>query len=108
MGSNVNLKTFPVRITAGKIPGRNSDSWETTEWSCLQCTFVNRPMALQCNVCLAERPHANDSSSFLPQPVTIIDDDDNFSNLFHWSCLRCTFENAHDIVLCLGCDYLKN
>lgn len=102
---NVNAttsKSSPIRIPTEKLPGMKG-----SQWTCSQCTFINRPMALQCDVCLAERPPDNDASSYLPEPV-IIDDDDLFSDPFHWGCPRCTFKNAPDIIMCLGCDYLKN
>jgi hypothetical protein len=103
--SNVNATTskpFPIRIPDDKLPGIKD-----SQWTCSQCTFINRPIALQCDVCLAERSHDNNASSYLPQPVVIVEDDD-FSDPFRWNCPRCTFENAPDIIMCLGCDYLKN
>ncbi|CAI2164250.1 7336_t:CDS:2 [Funneliformis geosporum] len=87
--------TSAVKIPPNKIPGLS--------WTCSLCTFVNRPMALQCDVCLAEKIHTNE-----PEPVIIIDNDDNFSNSLFWSCPGCSLVNAPDIVMCLGCDYLKD
>lgn len=78
-----------------------------SQWTCSQCTFINRPMASQCDVCLTERPPDNDTSSYLPEPV-LIDVDDLISDPFHWDCPKCTFRNTPDIIMCLGCDYLKN
>ncbi|PKC75495.1 WLM-domain-containing protein [Rhizophagus irregularis] len=75
-----------------------------SQWTCSQCTFINRPMASQCDVCLTERPPDNDTSSYLPEP----DVDDLISDAFHWDCPKCTFRNTPDIIICLGCDYLKN
>ncbi|RIA88427.1 WLM domain-containing protein [Glomus cerebriforme] len=95
--SSTSSKPSPIKIPVEKLPGTNN-SWETTSWTCSQCTFINRPMTLQCYVCLAER---YDPPS---QPLITIDD---FPGPPHWSCPRCTFDNAPDIVMCLGCDYLK-
>jgi DNA-dependent metalloprotease WSS1 len=98
-----------ARIPADKLPGTSNslNSWETIEWTCSQCTFINRPMSLQCEICSVERPHTDNTSFSSPQPVIIIDDD-NSSDPFSWSCPRCTFNNASDIIMCLGCDYLRN
>ena len=99
--SNVNAKPSPIRIPAEKLPGTKN-----SPWTCPLCTFINRPMALQCDVCLGERPHENGASSSLSQPVIIVDDDD-LSAIFCWSCPGCSLKNAPDVVMCLGCDYLR-
>ncbi|RGB41849.1 WLM domain-containing protein [Rhizophagus diaphanus] len=91
-----------IRIPTETLPGMKG-----SQWTCSQCTFINRPMASQCDACLAERPSDNDTSSYSPEPV-IIDDGDFFSDPFRWDCPKCTFRNAPDIIMCLGCDFLKN
>ncbi|PKK72393.1 WLM-domain-containing protein, partial [Rhizophagus irregularis] len=92
-------KSSPIGIPTEKLPGMKG-----SQWTCSQCTFINRPMASQCDVCLTERPPDNDTSSYLPEP----DVDDLISDPFHWDCPKCTFRNTPDIIICLGCDYLKN
>ncbi|CAB4486477.1 unnamed protein product [Rhizophagus irregularis] len=92
-------KSSPIGIPTEKLPGMKG-----SQWTCSQCTFINRPMASQCDVCLTERPPDNDTSSYLPEP----DVDDLISDAFHWDCPKCTFRNTPDIIICLGCDYLKN
>ncbi|CAH1756640.1 4016_t:CDS:2 [Entrophospora sp. SA101] len=48
-----------VRIPADKLPKvtTTKTNSETEKWSCPQCTFVNRPLVLQCEICLEERPN---------------------------------------------------
>ncbi|KAI8052108.1 hypothetical protein BDF22DRAFT_689977 [Syncephalis plumigaleata] len=35
----------------------NEENKEMTSWSCLKCTFINRPMSLMCSICREIREH---------------------------------------------------
>ncbi|CAG8768124.1 8615_t:CDS:2 [Cetraspora pellucida] len=83
-----------VRIPADKIPGINN-----TPWSCPKCTFENKPLALQCEICLNIKPDTKQQSQdFLP--IEFLSP--------QWDCPRCTYRNEGDMIMCTACDYLKN
>ncbi|CAG8684255.1 3301_t:CDS:1, partial [Racocetra fulgida] len=54
-------------------------------WSCPKCTYKNNLLSLECEICLNVRPDAN-----------------------QWDCPVCAFRNESDIVMCIGCEYLKD
>ncbi|CAG8499349.1 16161_t:CDS:2 [Acaulospora morrowiae] len=93
-----NAKPRPVRIPENKLPGASTSSHQ---WSCPKCTFDNRPLALQCEVCSFERSGEWDSGHSPSQPIVI----DNSANS-RWRCPMCLYENDADVVMCIGCDYL--
>lgn len=112
---NGNDRSRAVRIPADKLPKVTvtKTNSETEKWSCPQCTFLNRPLVLQCEICLEERPNYGENILESDNGVIIIidqEDDNKFDdNSFRkWGCPRCTFDNDLDNVMCIGCDYLRN
>ncbi|CAG8780304.1 21116_t:CDS:2 [Gigaspora margarita] len=83
-----------VRIPADKIPGINNISW-----SCSKCTFNNKPLALQCEVCLNIKPNTDQQSQDFV-PIEILSP--------QWDCPICTYRNESDVIMCIACDYLKD
>ncbi|CAG8524313.1 10143_t:CDS:2, partial [Dentiscutata heterogama] len=74
-----------VRIPANKIPGINNISW-----SCPKCTFKNKPLVLQCEVCLNIKPDKDQQSQDFV-PIEILSSE--------WDCPMCTYRNED------YCDY---
>ncbi|CAG8567823.1 8893_t:CDS:2 [Ambispora gerdemannii] len=111
-GSRKNNKT--PTITSARSPASPSLS-DSTEWTCISCTLVNKPFALQCEVCDVKRPtdvpisglDAQNISSVANTNQNVVAIDRHFEiHKSTWACKRCTFENARDVIMCLGCDYL--
>ena len=71
-------------IAQGAKPSSHSPS---SEWPCAACTFLNRPLALQCSVCATIRPLAGGAD---------------------WLCLGCG-EEANEALFwtCKGCGRMK-
>ncbi|CAG8726252.1 33772_t:CDS:1, partial [Racocetra persica] len=89
---------FRQALTSQAINSEQVYDVQTIEsWSCPKCTYKNNLLSLQCEICLNVRPDANQSQRFLP-----ID-----SSSPPWDCPVCSFRNESDIVMCIGCEYLK-
>ncbi|CAG8468600.1 2417_t:CDS:2 [Ambispora leptoticha] len=130
-GSRKNNKTPTARSKAEKshpnviprlalnpplIPPESSAAEDWAEWTCISCTLVNKPLVLQCEVCNTKRhidvtnsgPNTRNISSVVNTNQDFIVAMDKHAEIRKstWSCKRCTFENAHDVIMCLACDYL--
>ncbi|KAH7886200.1 WLM domain-containing protein [Phlebopus sp. FC_14] len=66
---------------------RKSDTSTTAQWTCIVCTLINEPLALQCGACLAERPQ---------------------DTLTGWTCLSCGESGMpHEFWSCQFCGAIK-
>jgi hypothetical protein len=86
--------------------GRHSSAGSSKGWSCTACTFINLPIASHCEMCDLARPKSkvaipsrnSDSTPAKnrPSPPSV-----------HWSCWKCTLDNAHESWSCTACGTIK-
>ncbi|KAI9099421.1 WLM domain-containing protein [Phlyctochytrium arcticum] len=99
-------------ITSASIPSSSSENSipvasipETTFWTCPSCTLTNRPLALQCDCCLSQRPPdpENLSSTHPAGHVRAVVPSHNL-----WNCPACTLVNEATIQICSACNFLRD
>ncbi|KIJ97888.1 hypothetical protein K443DRAFT_224902 [Laccaria amethystina LaAM-08-1] len=58
-GSSLTLKPAPDRkdsVSSQRPRARSPPARSNSEWACQTCTLLNKPFALQCDVCMSKRP----------------------------------------------------
>lgn len=95
-----NANSYRTATNKKSASTTEKSSWR--EWTCLHCTFINKSLSLQCELCLTCRSNDDDDGGTQQTHISIQDSLPQPT----WTCPRCTLENSEDVIMCLGCDYL--
>ena len=105
--------TMKHQVSSDAAKGPNSKDDESggeSFWRCSHCTYDNNPLDVDtCDMCDALR-HVQVTNAAQPKmdPSPKIADsasNNTVASSSAWQCLKCTFKNPSDVIICSACQY---